>query len=93
MKQLKRIFKSREAVFAGLLITALGMGCITPGGGGEVDASNEQKRLNEIVLRDDPQRGGDHNSSRSNLSNAEQTLCAIAMNIKRFESTTYKRIS
>ena len=34
MKPLKRIFESREAVFAGLLITALGTGCVTPGGGG-----------------------------------------------------------
>ncbi|MDP7441619.1 MAG: DUF1080 domain-containing protein [Verrucomicrobiota bacterium] len=32
MKPLKRIFESRAAVFAGLLIAALGTGCVTPGG-------------------------------------------------------------
>ena len=34
MKPLKRIFESRAAVFAGLLIAALGAGCVTPGSGG-----------------------------------------------------------
>ena len=34
MKPLKRIFESRAAVFAGLLIAALGTSCVTPGGGG-----------------------------------------------------------
>jgi len=34
MKPLKRIFESREAVFAGFLVATLGAGCVTPGGGG-----------------------------------------------------------
>ena len=34
MKPFKRIFESRAAVFAGLLIAALGSGCVTTGGGG-----------------------------------------------------------
>ena len=34
MKPFKRIFESTAAVFAGLLIAALGSGCGTTGGGG-----------------------------------------------------------
>ena len=34
MKPLKRIFKSKAAVFTGLLITLLSAGCVTPGSGG-----------------------------------------------------------
>ena len=34
MKPLKRIYESKEAVFAGFWVATLGAGCVTPGGGG-----------------------------------------------------------